>query len=92
MAMSTQAAYGIICKAARNGQAKAYFEEVYKGMVPRAKMENTKDFMEYIDRRKEMYLHYGWEDDHAQTSAVLDGIEALVRAIADERVLRVSSN
>ena len=89
---STQVAYGTVYRAAKEGNAKEYFEEVYQRMVPRARMENTKQFMEYIDARKEMYVHYGWEEDHAETNAVLDGIEALVDALADERAFRMTSN
>ena len=92
MLLTTQAVYSMIYDAAKEGKAKEYFEEVYMRMVPNAQMENTQQFMEYIDERKEMYLHYHWEPELAETNAVIDGIEALVNEIANRRAYRINSN
>ena len=71
--------YSPAFKAANAGRSLQYFRRVVESLFPQPEYAVVRDYYEFIAQRKARYRSHGFDTTSARASAVMDGLEALLR-------------
>ena len=72
--------YRFAFKAANAGRSLQYFRRVVESLFSRPEYAVIRDYYEFISQRKNRYHSHGFDDVAAKASAVMDGLESLLKS------------
>ena len=71
--------YGPAFRAANAGKSFRYFRQVVESLFSRPQYAVVLDYYRFIDQRKDRYDSHGFDATTARASAVMDGLESLLK-------------